>query len=203
MDTNTFPTKGNLMKAKATLAMSKMGYDLIDKKRNVLVKEILELNEKAEKIQHEIAVTFREAYLALQEANISMGINNVRAISHGMPEEDSLSVRARSIMGVEIPNIRYEEKPMSLNYGFLNTTTDFDVAVEKFNRVKYLTIELSMVETATYRLAISIKKTQRRANALKNITIPNYEGLAKEISSTLEERERDEFTRLKVLKKKK
>ncbi len=203
MDANTFPTKGNLIRAKSTLQMSKMGYELIDKKRNVLVKEILELNNRAEEIQKEIVVTFREAYLALQEANITMGINNVKTISYGMPEENSLTVRARSIMGVEIPNIRYDEKPISLNYGLLNTTANFDVAVEKFNRVKYLTIELSMVETAAYRLALSIKKTQRRANALKNITIPKFEELTKNITLTLEERERDEFTRLKVIKKKK
>ncbi len=203
MDPNMFPTKGNLIKAKTTLSMSRMGYDLIDRKRNVLIKEILELNDKAEAIQRQISTTFREAYAALQDANIVMGINNVRTISYGMPIEDSIMLRTRSIMGVEIPNLRYTPSKMSLNYGFMNTTASFDIAVEKFNKVKELTIELSMIETAAYRLAINIKKTQRRANALKNVTIPKYEELTKLINLTLEERERDEFTRLKVIKKQK
>ncbi|MDR1208758.1 MAG: V-type ATP synthase subunit D [Clostridiales bacterium] len=201
MDPNTFPTKGNLIKAKATLAMSRMGYDLIDRKRNVLIKEILELNDKAERIQRRIFATFREAYLALQDANIVMGLNSVRAICYGMPVEDSVTVRARSIMGVEIPTLRYESAPLTPSYGLANTTASFDVAVEKFRKVKELTFELAMAETAAYRLAMSIKKTQRRANALKNITIPRCEALTREINLTLEERERDEFTRLKVIKK--
>ena len=57
------------------------------------------------------------------------------------------------------------------------------------------------VENAAYRLAINIKKTQKRANALKNITIPKYEELTKSISNALEEKEREEFTRLKVIKR--
>ena len=206
MDTDSFPTKGNLIKAKATLGMSRLGFDLIDKKRNVLIKEILELNDKAEGIQKQIKTTFQEAYDALQDANISLGINNVITISKGFPIDESIALRTRSIMGVEIPILRLEDKRMgensnSLNYEFLNTTSSFDIAVEKFNKVKELTIELAMVEVAAYRLALSIKKTQRRANALKNITIPRYEELTKYIALTLEERERDEFTRLKVIKK--
>ena len=70
-------------------------------------------------------------------------------------------------------------------------------------RSKELTIKLSMVENSAYRLANSIKKTQKRANALKNITIPHYEDLSKSISNALEEKEREEFTRLKVIKRNK
>ena len=49
-------------------------------------------------------------------------------------------------------------------------------------------------------IAYNIKKTQKRANALKNITIPSYEALVKTIENALEEKEREEFTRLKVIK---
>ena len=60
-----------------------------------------------------------------------------------------------------------------------------------------------MVENAAYRLAASIKKSQKRANALKNITIPTYKALVYNITNALEEKEREEFTRLKVIKKRK
>lgn len=201
MDPNEFPTKGNLMKAKATLQTSTMGYDLLDKKRNVLIREIFELNDKAAKIQAEIETTFAEAYEALQDANISMGLMNVRSLGFGMPLEHSIKVKARSIMGVEIPLLDYVKEPLEPYYGFVNTTASFDDAVRKFMKVKELTIELSAVENAAYRLAETIKRTQRRASALKNITIPKYEALVKLIATTLEEKERDEFTRLKVIKK--
>ena len=58
-----------------------------------------------------------------------------------------------------------------------------------------------MVENSAYRLASNIKKTQKRANALKNITIPTYTERVKSITNALEEKEREEFTRLKVIKR--
>ena len=67
--------------------------------------------------------------------------------------------------------------------------------------MKDLTIKLSTVENSAYRLASSISKTQKRANALKNITIPMYEALTKNIADALEEKDREEFTRLKVIKR--
>ena len=57
--------------------------------------------------------------------------------------------------------------------------------------------------TRAYRLANSIKRTQKRANALKNITIPRYEALTRNITNALEEKDREEFTRLKVIKRNK
>lgn len=202
MDPNTFPTKGNLMKAKNTLVLSKQGYDLLDKKRNVLIREIIELNEQATEIQDKIDRVFAEAYASLQNANIELGISTVESISHGVPEENSVDIKIRSIMGVEIPRVTYDnitkDEPV---FAFSSTSMSLDMALEKFNTVKDLIVELSMVENAAYRLAINIKKTQKRANALKNVTIPKYESLTKQIQETLEERERDEFTRLKVIKK--
>jgi V/A-type H+-transporting ATPase subunit D len=76
-----------------------------------------------------------------------------------------------------------------------------DQAREEFLKVKELTIRLSMVENSAYRLASNIKKTQKRANALKNITIPTYTERVRSITNALEEKEREEFTRLKVIKK--
>lgn len=76
-----------------------------------------------------------------------------------------------------------------------------DEAKAAFEKVKELSIQLSGIENAAIRLAANIKKTQKRANALKNITIPKYEALTKDIQNALEEKEREEFTRLKVIKR--
>lgn len=203
MDTNSFPTKGNLILAKNTLHMSKQGYELLDKKRNILIKELMDLIEIAETIQNQIDVTFTEAYAALQNANIELGISNVEKISYAVPEEENIMIKLRSIMGVEIPIITLEQKPSKPPFGFYGTTTSFDMAYLKFVKVKQLTVKLSEVENSAYRLADSIKKTQKRANALKNISIPKYEDLVSDIQNALEEKEREEFTRLKVIKSRK
>ena len=78
-----------------------------------------------------------------------------------------------------------------------------DEAYRSFIKVKKLTAELVEIENSVYRLADAISKTQKRANALKNIVIPRFEGNAKFIADALEEKEREEFSRLKVIKKKK
>ena len=90
---------------------------------------------------------------------------------------------------------------MGNDYAFSTTKESIDIAREAFRKVKDLTIKLSMVENAAYRLASNIKKTQKRANALQNITIPMYSNLVYSITNALEEKEREEFTRLKVIKR--
>ena len=201
MDPNTFPTKGNLIKAKTYLAISRQGFDLMDKKRNILIREMMELVDQAKDVQSQIDQTFRDAYKALQKANMEVGIAFVQQIARTVPVEDSVVIKTRSVMGTEIPLVEYEPKPARPTYAYYNTRASLDEARAAFEKVKKLSIELSMIENAAIRLASNIKKTQKRANALKNITIPRYETLTKDITDALEEKEREEFTRLKVIKR--
>lgn len=202
MNPNTFPTKGNLILAKNSLALARQGYELMDKKRNILIRELMALIDNADEIQQEIDETYTSAYKALQIANIQMGINEVQAFAHAIPIEDSITIKSRSIMGTEIPLVEYDETKKDFpTYAFYSTRESLDKAKAGFEKVKELTIKLSMIENSAYRLAYNIKKTQKRANALQNITIPNNEILVKDISNALEEKEREEFTRLKVIKR--
>ena len=187
MDPREFPTKGNLMLAKNSLALARQGYDLMDKKRNVLLKELMALIDEAKEIQEQIDSTFTKAYACQQ-------------LAFTVPIEESIRIQTRSIMGTEIPHVKYDEKENNLTYSFSTTSESIDIAREAFREVKDLTIKLSMVENSAYRLASNIKKTQKRANALKNITIPMYTNLVHNINNALEEKEREEFTRLKVIK---
>ena len=200
MDPREFPTKGNLIAAKNSLALAKQGYDLMDKKRNILIRELMDLIDEAKDIQEEIDTTFTRAYACLQRANIQHGISKVEELAYTVPIEDSIQIQTRSIMGTEIPHVKYDEKENNLTYSFSTTSESIDIAREAFREVKDLTIKLSMVENSAYRLASNIKKTQKRANALKNITIPMYTNLVHNINNALEEKEREEFTRLKVIK---
>ncbi len=202
MDPNTFPTKGNLILAKNALALSREGYELMDKKRNILIRELMELIAEASELQEQIDTTFTNAYRALQRANIQMGIHEVEEIALCVPVEHSIRIKRRSVMGTEIPKVEYEKGERKPAYSFYHTKLSLDEACQQFEQVKELTIRLAEIENSAYRLAYHIKKTQKRANALSHITIPKYERLEKEIQEYLEEKEREEFTRLKVIKKK-
>lgn len=200
MDVNLFPTKGNLILAKNTLALSSQGYELLDKKRNILIREMMGLIDAAKELQAKIETTFAAAYAALQRANITSGIEHVMEVGLAMPLEDGVRLLSRSVMGTEIPMVRCDRRDEPPQYGFYSTTSALDEARARFVEVKELSLRLAEVETSIYRLAVNIKKTQKRANALKNVTIPKYTSICKQIEGVLEEKEREEFARLKVIK---
>ena len=198
MANQVFPTKGNLIATKKSLELANLGYDLLDKKRNILIREMMTLLDDVKKIRDEITDSYQKAYYALQEANISLGV--ISDIVEAVPVDTGLSVTYRSVMGVELPTIKYEKQPLRLGYGFERANSKVDYAYRCFYHVKELTVILAEVENSVYRLANAIRKTQKRANALKNISIPEFTTTVKFITEALEEKEREEFTRQKVIK---
>lgn len=199
--TRISPTKGNLIATKKSLDLAKLGYELMDRKRNVLIREMMMLVDKVKTLRDEITFTYEQAYLALQQANISLGV--VSEIANTVTIENGVHVVYRSVMGIEIPNVSMDENEVEFQYGFTESNSKLDEATILFNKAKRLTILLSEVDNAIFRLARAVQKTQKRANALKNIVLPALKDDIKFISEALEEKEREEFTRLKVIKNKK
>lgn len=196
------PTKGNFLAEKKRLWLANTGYELLDRKRNILIREMMQMIDTASELHDRIEHTFGEAYAALQRANITGGIREDLAMD--VPLDDSLSIRYRSVMGVEIPIIECDTKPPEYPpYGMAESNSALDEAYLRFAEVKRLAAVMAEVENSVYRLADAIKKTQKRAKALKNIIIPETEASVREISVVLEEKEREEFSRMKIIKKKK
>lgn len=131
-------------------------------------------------------------------ANVAHGICD--DIADAVPVENGLSLSSRSVMGVEIPIVHLDPEPVVLSYGFMNSSALIDEAYIRFDQVKKLTAELAEVENSVYRLATAVNKTQKRANALKNIILPRLTSTVKYITDSLEEKEREDFSRLKVIK---
>ncbi|MBE6708799.1 MAG: V-type ATP synthase subunit D [Ruminococcaceae bacterium] len=193
------PTKGNLLAEKKRLELARTGYELLDKKRNILIREMMQLIDTATDLHGRIDSTFGAAYSALQRANITGGVR--RDLAEDVPFDDSLSIRYRSVMGVEIPIVECDKTMSAIPpYGLANSNSALDEAYLRFAEVKQLTAVMAEVENSVYRLADAIKKTQKRAKALKNIIIPQAEATICEISAVLEEKEREEFSRMKIIK---
>ncbi len=201
MAVKVFPTKANLMNAKKSLELAKLGYDLMDRKRNILIREMMLLIDKAGEVQQKIDSTYSQAYAALQKANITLGM--CEEFAGATPIDDGLKIDYRSVMGVELPTVQLEDSKLDLRYGWTDTNSQLDEAYLRFDEVKKLTARLAEVESSVYKLANAIKKTQKRANALSNIIIPQFQETIKYITEALEEKEREDFSRLKVIKKQK
>ena len=93
MAVQAVPTKGNLMNTKKSLALAKNGYELLDRKRNILIREMMTLIDHANAIQEKIDNAYEEAYIALQTANVTNGFCD--DLSNTIPEEDSLKLDSR------------------------------------------------------------------------------------------------------------
>ena len=193
-----FPTKANLMATQKSLSLAKLGYELMDRKRNILVREMMQLVDEAKEVESTINEAYKKAYASLQKANITLG--RCSDYARTVPLDETLKVDYKSVMGVEIPQITLGEQDMKNYYGFDTTNSYLDEAYFNFNEAKKLSVKLVETQTSIYRLADAIKKTQKRANALNNIMIPKFTQTVKFISEALDEKEREDFTLLKVVK---
>ena len=170
MDPNTFPTKGNLILAKNSLKLSRQGYELMDKKRNILIREMMELIDQAKDIQTQIDVTFRTAYTALQKANMEIGIAFVQQIACTVPVENSIRIKTRSVMGTEIPLVEYDKTT--------NTPTIQGAFERSLDRLKLDYVDLYLIHwpvpgcyLSTWKVLEEIQKSGRALS----IGVSNFE----------------------------
>ncbi len=196
-----FPTKSNLMATQKSLELALLGYELMDRKKNILVREMMTLVDDAKTVRKEINECYEEAYRYLRLANTTLGVCG--SFSRTVPIDEGLEIDFKSVMGVEIPIISNNPTPSAPYFGLASTNGYLDRAYICFNKAKEKTLKLAEIESGVYRLADAVKKTRKRANALNNIMIPRFRQTIKFISESLDEKEREDFTRLKVIKARK
>ena len=192
-------TKGQLLAHKESLRLAHIGYELMDRKRMILMQELSKLMDDVKELREVIDKAYEEAYIALQKANVSYGV--IDSIAKLMPVEDDVKIVYRSVMGIEIPKVSMEEKPLEVPYALGITNSYLDEVYLKMRSVKFYSIRLAELDNGMYRLAKAIEKSRKRANALEKIVIPELQGDIKKISDALEEKEREEFLRMKTVKK--
>ena len=202
MQTIYLPTKSNYIKLQGTLKITKQGQELLERKKIILIKELEKYIDSEKKLKKEVFEMIEEGKIIIRNANIDIGIDNFINIANGVKTDDYIDIKNITVMGIEIPSVVHNKEIIKRNYGFFNTTNTVDEAIFKFNEIQEKLIELAVLENTVFRLKSNIEKVQKRSNALKNIVIPQYEKSIKVIGDELEEREREEFARLKVVKKK-
>jgi V/A-type H+-transporting ATPase subunit D len=200
---NIPPTRSNLIRVKQDLQFAREGYEILNRKREVLTSELIRLAHDAEIMQREVWKLIQNAYSALEKAQLSMGREHVEWAALAATKSVDVSLKFRGIMGVAIPMIEAHGELQKLLYAPGDTTASLDEASFEFREVMARIPELSRLMTAVWRLANELRKTQRRVNALQHVFIPDYEETVVFIIATLEEREREDTFRLKLLKNRK
>ena len=197
---NIAPTRSNLIRIKKDLIFAREGYDILDKKREVLTTELMHLAHDADVLQNQVWEQLADAYRSLENARLTVGQEHVEWASLAVNKTIEVEIKSRGVMGVPIPIVESHGEPPEMAYSLGDTLATLDEASFAFRNVLNRVPELTETMTSVWRLARELRKTQRRVNALKYIFIPNYEETVAFIESAMEEREREETFRLKLLK---
>jgi V/A-type H+-transporting ATPase subunit D len=195
------PTRSNLLRLQHDLEIAQRGHDLLDEKRRALIMEVMTMVEDAEAGASHMQAEFEEAYRALLLARMGLGSENLNWIALSAVHEPEVHISQHRIMGVPVAIVHRESEPPKLQYGLGDTSVALDEAVQRFRDLLALVYQMAEMLTAIWRLTREIKKTQRHVKSLENIAIPRYQSNLKFIEDTLEEKERDEFFRTKLVKK--
>jgi len=195
------PTKIELIRIKRSLSVARTVYKILEDKREVLLRRLDELIEQAGKAREDLWAPLSDAYRALFDSYLKMGPLTVESVAATTPKGVELSLKTQRIIDVTVPSIQLKDRPLLLSYGFADTSSALDAASLAMRQVLPAILRAAEIENSIFRLASELERTQRLLNALEYIIIPQYEEAVKTISSTLEEHEREQFIRLKKIKR--
>jgi V/A-type H+-transporting ATPase subunit D len=198
------PTRMELLKLKDREKLAVKGHSLLKEKRNALIMEFFNILERVKGSRENVEEILKEAYKDLTAAQVVMGDLAVKKSAMSVKESVEIDIDSRSVMGVVVPLIESQTSQRTMverGYGFLDTSVKLDEAASKFEESLKLIIELGEIEKTIILLAGEIESTKRRVNALEHIIIPKLENTVKYIEMRLEEMERENFVRLKMIKK--
>jgi V/A-type H+/Na+-transporting ATPase subunit D len=200
--TRVSATKIELIKIRRSMQVAKMVHKILDDKREVLLKKIDEMIEEANKARGDIWSPLGEIYTAVYDAYMSLGTATLESVSDSTPSIMEVDVNVRRIVDVKIPTlqVRTKEGGQDLSYGFVETNASVDKAAKLIKNMLPKVCKAAEYENAIFSLAKELERTQKLINALEFVIIPQYEGAVAFIRATLEEREREEFVRLKKVK---
>ncbi|HEX3014438.1 MAG TPA: V-type ATP synthase subunit D [Methanobacterium sp.] len=198
------PTRMELLKLKDREKLAVKGHGLLKEKRNALIMEFFNILERVKGSRDEVEKKMAEAFEDLTTAQIVMGDLAVKKAAVSVKESVKVDVDSRSVMGVVVPILEAQTSQRNMvqrGYGFMDTSAKLDEAARKFEESITLILELAEIEKTIVLLAEEIESTKRRVNALEHIIIPRVENTVKYIEMRLEEMERENFVRLKMIKK--
>jgi len=199
---NVSPTRINLIQTKKTLSLAESGREVLERKRDILLRELRNSIYEAERTREELLAALAKAYQSLREANMAKGSETVASVALGSSAEANYLFDYKSIMGVAVPSVEFQgESDVKPDYGFANTSVELDKSFKQFYNVLELIADLARAEGTTFQIANDVRRTQRRVNALNYVLIPRYRKTAKWIEQVLEEKDREEFVRTKIIKR--
>ena len=198
---NVTATKIELFKYKRSSQVATMVQGILDDKRKVLLKNIEEMIAEAQKTRGGIWEPLQDIYKSVNESYLSLGVATVDSVAQSTPGVMEVESDVKRVVDVTIPVLSVTEKDTkSIPYGFADTNASIDRGAKLIKDLLPKICKAAEYENPIFSLAKALEKTQKLLNALENVIIPQYKQRVRFILATLEEREREEFARLKKVK---
>jgi V/A-type H+-transporting ATPase subunit D len=200
------PTRSELLERKQQITLAEQGMDLLKQKRDALLIEFMSVMDETLRLSNDLQRTTNEAQYSLAIAKAVDGTVSVRSAAFATRGEITIDMTGTKIMGISVPVVTKGESPLRTSftrgYAITGVSSRIDETADKFERILDVIIEYADIETRLKRLGEEIQKTNRRVNALEQVTVPQLKEQVSYIRQALDERAREDLFRLKKVKKK-
>ena len=199
---NVKPTRMELSTLKDRLKVAQNGYDLLKDKQDELMRQFIELIKENNQLRNEVEDELSGALGNFVLASSSMNDAFMEEIVALPSKQVNLEITKKNIMSVDVPKMSFsydddnQNSDNEVKYGYLNTSSELDDAIEVLNDVMPKLLKLSEIEKTCQLMATEIESTRRRVNALEYRMIPNIKETIKYIQMKLDENERASITRM-------
>lgn len=200
MRNNVAPTKTNMLTLGNELKFAKLGHELLDQKRNILVIELLNLVDQTADHEEKVERALAEAYRTLEQAVLDMGKLKLSQVASTINMDSKVTISQRKVMGVVLPVVNTTFDDFPPYYSPQGVSFWVDHSLIQFKTVVQIMGKLAELKVSIMRLAREVKKTIRKVNALEKIAIPDLEETVHYIQNRIEENERDMIILLKMTK---
>lgn len=200
---NVAPTKSNLLREKETLALAEEGYDLLERKREILMLELMKRIDEVRVLEREMRRRAGTAYPVLRRMLLEAGRDNARELAAGVKADFSAKERRVQVTGISMPALEAVAPERRLQVSFMNSFADSDATAAEFSGLLEIIARMAGLRAIVWRLAKEVRRTQRRVNALEKMVIPESKAIKSFIEASLEEREREAVFSTKLLKARK
>ncbi|MCE7747036.1 MAG: V-type ATP synthase subunit D [Candidatus Heimdallarchaeota archaeon] len=196
-------TRMELLNTRSRIKLAQKGHDLLKEKMDALVIELYAIKDEVREARKQVEEELRIAYQSLAKAEMIVGPDKIRDLAQYAPAVLEITPQTVSIMGVRSPRFivnEIQKEGEDVFYGLTSSSAQLDRSIVYFRKSLKTLMVIAEKMTLLEKLAVEINKTKRRVNALNYILIPKLLATAKFIASTLEEQERETFSRLKRVK---
>ena len=196
----TKTTRMELLRLKNRMRLAERGHNLLKEKRDSLIMEFFNAIAEIKETRQTVESALSDAFSALTQAKMIMGPSRVVEFANASNVKSELSIATRTMMGVRVPVLSVEQSTPDLPYSLTDSSVRLDLMSTKFQEALKATVKLAEIESTVKRLALEIERTKRRVSALETVVIPRLDATARFVKLALEEREREDFFRTKMIR---